>query len=97
MKRYPSPLFADMMHVSCSQSCDTFNRFFSGLPLWAAQECAIACKSKLASSGCKFCGKGISGSSLRSPSEDEPVCVFCPDGLKRSYWDRVIPFNVIQD
>ena len=66
--------------------------FFSGLPLRAAMECAETCQTTLAASDCKFCGTGISGSSLKSAQEGEPVCDFCPDGLKKANFDRIIPF-----
>jgi len=66
--------------------------FLSGLPLEGAQECANTCESTLTSSSCKICGKGISGSNLQSGAEGEATCNFCPDGLKKSHWDRVIPF-----
>jgi len=58
----------------------------------AAQECAQKCGATLTASSCKVCGRGISADSLQSAQEGEPVCNFCPDGLKRSNNDVVIPF-----
>jgi len=66
--------------------------FLSGLSLKGAQECADTCESTLAAPSCKICGKGISGGSLQSAAEDEAQCNFCPDGLKKSHFDREIPF-----
>ena len=73
-------------HVVVSQC------FFSGLPLEAATDCAETCQSTLATSNCKFCGEGISGSSLKSAQEGEPLCDFCPDGLKKDNFELIIPF-----
>ena len=66
--------------------------FLSGLPLRGAQECANTCESTLVSKTCKICGSDVSGISLESANERVPTCNFCPDGLKRQYWEREIPF-----
>ena len=66
--------------------------FLSGLSLRGAQECAAACDSTLVASSCKICGKTVSGSALQSASKGEPACNFCPDELKKSHFDRVMPF-----
>ena len=71
------------MHLQC---------FLSGLPLDGAQECASTCDSTLTAPSCKICGHAITGSNLESASKDEATCNFCPDGLKKSHWDRDIPF-----
>ena len=66
--------------------------FLSGLPIKGAQACADTCSSTLTSGSCKICGDDLSGSSLQSAPEGEPICNFCPDGLERSHWDHEIPF-----
>lgn len=78
-----------MHHTQC---------FLSGLPLEGAQQCANVCDSTLTAPSCKVCGRGITGDSLqtaRTASEGgdaAATCNFCPDGLKRSHWEREIPF-----
>ena len=66
--------------------------FFSGLSLYGAQDCSETCKSTLAASSCKVCGEGISADSLKSAPEGDPVCNFCPDGLKEANFEQIIPF-----
>lgn len=63
--------------------------FFAGLPLAGAQHCSEVCGASLIFPECKFCGNGISGKSIETADVEggEPVCEFCPGGLKEEYAD----------